>query len=102
MNNKEFLSELSKRMGMSNRQTRTYITSLLGIMGDTFIEGDSIQVVDFGTFEVKKKLERIVVIPATGQRMLVPPKFVLGFKPFGTLKEKIINGGVNDGTVGIE
>jgi DNA-binding protein HU-beta/integration host factor subunit alpha len=48
----------------------------------------------FGTFEVKKKLERIMVNPSTGQRMLVPPKLVLTFKPNGTWKERIKNGGI--------
>lgn len=47
----------------------------------------------FGTFEVKKRLERIVVNPGTKQRMLVPPKLVLGFKPIASLKEKVKNGG---------
>ena len=42
----------------------------------------------FGTFEVKKKLERISINPATQQRMLIPPKLVLTYKPSVTLKEK--------------
>ena len=42
----------------------------------------------FGIFDVKKKLERVVVNPATKKRMLVPPKLVLNFKPSNVLKEK--------------
>lgn len=42
---------------------------------------------------LKKRLERIVVNPGTKQRMLVPPKLVLGFKPIASLKEKVKNGG---------
>ena len=61
-------------------------------MGDSFQEGDAVQVPGFGTFEVKKKLERIMVSPTTGQRMLVPPKLVLGFKPTSTWKDRIKNG----------
>jgi DNA-binding protein HU-beta/integration host factor subunit alpha len=47
----------------------------------------------FGTFEVKKKMERIMVNPSTGQRMLVPPKLVLTFKPNVSWKERVKNGG---------
>jgi DNA-binding protein HU-beta/integration host factor subunit alpha len=47
----------------------------------------------FGTFEVKKKMERVMVNPSTGQRMLVPPKLVLNFKPNANWKEQIKNGG---------
>ena len=43
-------------------------------------------------FETKKKMERIMVNPASGQRMLVPPKLVLNFKRNQTLKEKLKGG----------
>ena len=51
------------------------------------------QMANFGNFEVKKKLERVMVNPTTGQRMLVPPKLVLAFKPNPTWKDKIKKGG---------
>ena len=51
-------------------------------------EGKTIAIQGFGTFEVKKKLERISVNPATQQRMLIPPKLVLSYKPSTNLKEK--------------
>lgn len=39
-------------------------------------------------------MERIIVNPATGVRMLVPPKLVLSFKPTNTIKAHIKKGGV--------
>jgi DNA-binding protein HU len=51
-------------------------------------DGNNIVIQGFGTFEVKKKLERISINPATQQRMLIPPKLVLTYKPSVTLKEK--------------
>ncbi len=93
MNNKEFISELSSRMGYSTNYTQRLVTSIVNDMGDSLMEGDAIQVPNFGTFEVKKKMERVMVNPSTGQRMLVPPKLVLGFKPSATWKDKIKNGG---------
>ena len=50
-------------------------------------DGNTISLQGFGTFEVKKKLERISVNPVTQQRMLIPPKLVLAYKPSVTLKE---------------
>lgn len=52
-------------------------------------EGRSLAIQGFGNFEVKKKLERVVVNPGTKQRMLVPPKLVLSFKPSNILKDKL-------------
>lgn len=91
MNNKEFIAELSQRLGYKSNTTQRLLSTVLSAMGDTFMEGESVQVPGFGTFEVKKKMERIIVNPASGQRMLVPPKLVLGFKPTATWKDKINN-----------
>mgnify|MGYP002524456666 FL=1 len=54
-------------------------------------ELDSIAVPGFGTFEAKKKNERVVVNPSSGKRMLVPPKITLGFKVSNVLKSKLKN-----------
>jgi len=93
MNNKEFIAELSRRMGYRSDRTSKLLTNVLNSMGDSFMEGDIVQVPNFGTFEVRKKMERVMVSPTTGQRMLVPPKMVLGFKPNSTWKEKVKKGG---------
>ena len=88
MNNKEFTSELSKRLGYTQKDTSELISSLLSCMTEQLEEGNAIAIQGFGTFEVKKKVERISVSPITKQRMLVPPKLVLTYKPSILLKEK--------------
>lgn len=93
MTNKDFIAELAQQTGYSQEETQKMVTLLVESMGDHFQEGDSVLVPTFGTFEVKKKLERIMVNPATGQRMLVPPKLVLGFKPNVNWKDRVKNGG---------
>jgi DNA-binding protein HU-beta len=96
MNNKEFIAELSKRFGYTFDETQNIVNTLVGTMNANFQEIEPVSVPAFGTFEVKKKLERIVVNPSTQQRMLVPPKLVLNFKPSASLKEKIKKGRVAD------
>lgn len=93
MNNKEYIAELARQTGNSAVKTQKMLDSLIEAMGEHFMEGDSIQLPDFGIFEVKKKLERVMVNPSTGQRMLVPPKLVLGFRPAPTWKDRIKKGG---------
>ena len=88
MNNKEFISELSRRLGYTNKETSQLVSSVLNIMTQELQDGNTISLHGFGTFEVKKKLERISVNPVTQQRMLIPPKLVLAYKPSVTLKEK--------------
>lgn len=88
MNNKEFISELSRRLGYTNKETSQLVSSVLNIMTQELQDGNTISLQGFGTFDVKKKLERISVNPVTQQRMLIPPKLVLAYKPSVTLKEK--------------
>lgn len=88
MNNKEFTTELSRRLGYTIKDTSELISSLLSDMTQQLEEGNVISIQGFGAFEVKKKAERISVSPTTKQRMLVPPKLALTFKPSSLLKEK--------------
>ena len=88
MNNKDFTSELSKRLGYTLKDTSELISSLLSGMTRQLEEGNVVTIQGFGTFEVKKKAERISINPTSRQRMLVPPKLVLTYRPSTLLKEK--------------
>ena len=93
MTNKDFISELAEQTGYSPEDTQKMVNVIVETMGDYFQEDNAVLVPTFGTFEVKKKMERVMVNPSTGQRMLVPPKLVLNFKPNMSWKERIKNGG---------
>ena len=97
MNNKDFIKELSQRTGYSKEDTEKLVRSMTNVIGDNLEEeGDSVSVPSFGTFFVKKHKERVVTNPATGQRMLVPPKYILSFRPSQVIKDELKNGGAND------
>lgn len=88
MNNKEFISELSDKTGMGTRDVTSLVNGVVSLITDELVEENTVSISGFGNFEVKKKLERVVVNPSTKQRMLIPPKMVVSFKPFNTLKDK--------------
>ena len=88
MNNKEFTSELAERLGYTIKDTSELMNSLLSSMTQELEEGNVIAIQGFGSFEVKKKAERISINPASKQRMLVPPKLVLSYRPSNTVKDK--------------
>ena len=88
MNNKEFISELSRRFVYTNKDTTQLVSSVISIMTQQLQDGNTVAIQGFGTFEVRKELERISINPATQQRMLIPPKLVLTYKPSAILKEK--------------
>lgn len=88
MNNKEFTSELAERLGYTIKDTSELINSLLSDMTRELEEGNVITIQGFGSFEVKKKAERISINPVSKQRVLIPPKLVLSYRPSNTLKDK--------------
>ena len=81
MTNKEFIAELAKRTETSSKDCQQLVEKLIEIMADALDDGDTINVQGFGSFETKKKTERVIVNPA--------PKLTVGFKPSTVLKEKI-------------
>ena len=89
MTNKEFINRLIRESGMPSKEVNELTSTLLGEIEKRLVDEDFIVIPEFGTFEVKKKLERVFVNPVTKQKMLIPPKMVVTFKPSGSLKQKI-------------
>lgn len=89
MNNKELIAGMSARLGKSPKDVQQMVSAFVTEMASHLSEDDSLAIQGFGTFEVKKKLERIVTNPNTKQKMLVPPRLALSFKPSLMLKDKI-------------
>ena len=79
MNNKQLISEMSKRTGLSASDTQTMINGLVAEMTDALVSEGAL------------KMERVCLTP-TGQRVLVPPRLALSFKPSPALRERIGEG----------
>lgn len=88
MNNKEFITELSKRLDCSQKEATQLADATVTLIGQQLEEGKTVLVPGFGSFRVKKKMERVVVNPVTQQRLLIPPKLVLVYKSSHVLKNK--------------
>ena len=71
MNNKEFTSELADRLGYTIKDTSELISSLLSDMTQELEDGNAIAIQGFGSFEVKKKAERISINPSTNERLTI-------------------------------
>lgn len=88
MNQKEFIASLSTKSGISVQESERQVDNLLKVMKKLWADNDSISISGFGVLEVKKKRERVSVNPGNGQRMLIPPKLALSYKPSALLKDK--------------
>jgi nucleoid DNA-binding protein len=91
MNNKEFISDLAARTGFSSKEAASLASATVSAIIGELLEENTVFVPGLGSFEVKKKLERVLVNPNTKQRMLIPPKMTVSFKPNTSLKLRVKN-----------
>ncbi len=89
MNNKEFVADMAQRTDSSVKEASSMVNAAVSAIISELMEENTIIVSGFGVLEVKKKLERVLVNPTTKQRMLIPPKMVVSFKPYTSLKSKV-------------
>jgi nucleoid DNA-binding protein len=89
MTNKEFIIDLAGRTNKTQKEVSSLVNATISAIIGELTEENSVAITGFGSFDVKKKLEKVLVNPITKQRMLVPPKMVVSFKPNTSLKSKI-------------
>lgn len=92
MDHKTFMEELSGRLDISLNSVNTLFESMTGEFSTHLSDLDEIVVAGFGSFEPRLREERIALHPATGKKLLVPPRIYLAFKPSPILKQKVNNG----------
>lgn len=90
MNSKEFTQRMTNTTSFKKEMVENCTRQLVDIITAHLCDGDSLSIQGFGTFEVRKKNERVSVHPKTQQRMLIPPKLTLNFKHSNTMKDKLM------------
>lgn len=89
MDSKELVDIIAKRMSRSPKDVNILLDAFIKTVEDRCGGLDSVAIPGFGAFEAKKKVERVVVNPSSGKKMLIPPKITLTFKPSALLKSKL-------------
>ena len=80
---------IQKENGFTLKQAQELVETILKIIKETLGSGEEVLISGFGKFRVKQKAERMGRNPATGSKMLLPPRRVVTFKCSGKLKKKI-------------
>lgn len=90
MDHKTLMARVSEAAGLEREEAEFALASLIKIVETSLSEGDSVSIPSFGSFEPRKRNERIMSHPSEpGKRLLVPPKVVVSFKPSAILKAKL-------------
>jgi Bacterial nucleoid DNA-binding protein len=89
MNSAEFTSALAKSLHLSKEDVAKRMEEVAEIITDELTKENMVSITGFGSFETKKRNERISVHPTTRSRLLIPPKLIVNFKPSTLLKDKV-------------
>ena len=89
MTKKEIVKTISEAIGMTQLKTKEIVQKTFDAIVETLVEDRRIELRNFGVFEVKERAARKARNPRTGQRVDVPEKFVVTFKPGKEMEEKV-------------
>ena len=89
MNKSELISMVSEKTEMSKKDTEKVVSAVLDCIMDELARGEKVQLVGFGTFEVRERKEREGRNPATVATITIPALKVPVFKAGKSFKEKV-------------
>lgn len=89
MTKKEIVKDISEQIGLTQLKTKEIVQKTFDAIVKTLVEDGRIELRNFGVFEVKKRAARKARNPRTGDKVFVPEKFVVTFKPGKEMEERV-------------
>ena len=89
MTKKEIVKTISEQIGLTQLKTKEIVQKTFDAIVETLVEDGRIELRNFGVFEVKKRAARKARNPRTGDKVFVPAKFVVTFKPGKEMEERV-------------
>ena len=86
---KDLVKSLAEKTGLSQVQVRDLLQQFLDGITDTLVSQGEIRLGHLGTFAVKMRRERTGRNPRTGEKITIPPRAALTFRPGLEVREKI-------------
>jgi nucleoid DNA-binding protein len=86
---KEIVKTISEEIGLTQLKTKEIVQKTFDAIVKALVEEKRIELRNFGVFEVKKRAARKARNPRTGQRVDVPEKYVVTFKPGKEMEERV-------------
>jgi nucleoid DNA-binding protein len=86
---KDLVKTVAEQAKLSQAQTRELLQKFLDGITDTLVREGEIRLGSFGTFEVKTRQGRTGRNPRTGEKLQIPPRAVVTFRPGLEVREKV-------------
>lgn len=89
MTKKEIVRTISEEIGLTQLKTKEIVQKTFDAIVETLVTEGRIELRNFGVFEVKKRAARKARNPKTGDKVDVPEKYVVTFKPGKEMEERV-------------
>ena len=89
MTKKEIVKKISEDIGLTQLKTKDIVQRTLDAIIGTLVSEGRIELRNFGVFEVKRRAPRKARNPRTGDKVYVPSKNVVTFKPGKEMEELV-------------
>ncbi len=89
MTKKDIVRTISEEIGLTQFQTKEIVQKTFNAIVETLVEGVRIELRNFGVFEVKRRAPRKARNPRTGDKVFVPEKYVVTFKPGKVMEQRV-------------
>lgn len=89
MNKVELIGAVASKSEISKKDVEKVINAFTNVVADALVDGDKVQLVGFGTFEVVERAERQGRNPATGETITIAASKSPKFKAGKALKDAV-------------
>ena len=89
MNKAELIAAVAEKTGMSKKDTEAVVAATFEAVTETLAKGDKVQLVGFGSFEVKKRAARLGRNPKTKETIKIAAAKIPVFKAGKALKDAV-------------
>ena len=89
MTKTEFISGIAEKCGLSKQKAAEVVDVMFESIGEVMQRGEKLQIIGFGTFEVRERAERVGRNPQTGEAMPIPATKIVKFQMGSQLKEMV-------------
>ena len=89
MNKTELIAAVAEKSGLSKKDSEKAVSAVLDAVTAALVAGDKVQLVGFGTFDVKERAARVGRNPKTKEEIQIPASRVASFKVGKALKDAV-------------
>ena len=89
MNKTELIAAAAEKAGVSKKEAEAVVTAAFDAIAASLKEGEKVQLVGFGAFEVKARAERVGRNPQTKETITIPASKTPVFKAGKALKDSV-------------